>query len=188
MSLTQDFLNSLLRISAGQKEIQRHFDIRLDQSDTKLASVISSLQHISVVVEENNALLKAIVGRPAVKLVFTIELEGQTLKGVTHMIITDSQQFSISVQPVDAKGNAAVVDGPATFESSSPDILSVEPTGDLTALVVAVGPLGSAQIAVTVDADLGEGVRSVSGTLDVEVKGGEAVSLNISTGPVEEQP
>src|SRR5262249_32775936 len=101
--------------------------------------------------------------------------------------ITDTQKFSLTVQGVDAKGNPTGLDGAVSFTSSDPAILSVTSTGDLSADVVAVGPLGTAQIVGSGDADLGSGVVPVTGILDVTVIAGQAVNIAIAPGPVAEQ-
>jgi hypothetical protein len=101
--------------------------------------------------------------------------------------LTDSQQCALTIQPVDKKGQPAQVDvASAMWTSSNPDVAAVNSNG-LRATVVAGMP-GMAQINVTVDADLGEGVRELSGTLDVTVVAGDAVSLGIQTEPPVEQP
>jgi hypothetical protein len=52
----------------------------------------------------------------------------------------------------------------------------------LSAQIDAVGPLGNFQVTVTVDADLGEGVKPLIGILDVEVVASEAVVVNFQAG------
>ena len=109
-------------------------------------------------------------------------------KGVSMLILTDSQKCSIFISPVDAKGNLAEVQN-ITFKSTNPDVLDV--VQDLEdpkkAVVVALGPLGSAQVSVQADADLGEGIETLEGILDVEVKAGKAVALTVDAGTPEEQ-
>jgi hypothetical protein len=170
-------LKRLIDLVAILGDLRRHIDLRFDDIEASQARDHEILEAIRFVV----------IGGPPARLIFTVQIGEQILEGVTSMIITVTQKFSISVQPVDAKGNPAVVDGAATFESSNPAAIEVTPTGDLTADVRAVGVVGSGQVSVSVDADLGEGVRTISGVLDVEVQPGEAVALTINTGPVEEQ-
>jgi hypothetical protein len=102
--------------------------------------------------------------------------------------ITDSQAFTASVSAVDAKGNPALIDGAPIWTSSNPLIITVVPSANpLTARVSAVGPLGAAQVVVTADADLGAGVRTLTGILDVTILGGAAVSLSIAASTPQEQ-
>lgn len=104
-------------------------------------------------------------------------------------IISDSQQFRATVAFVDKKGNPALVEGAPTWGTSDASILTVTADADgMGALVVAAGPLGDAQVNVTGDADLGEGVTNVVGTLDVTVVAGAAIAANIGAATPEEQP
>lgn len=104
------------------------------------------------------------------------------------MILTDTQKVSCTLDPRNAKGNPAPLDGTPQWASSNPAVATVEPAADgLSAVVTAVAP-GTTQISVTADADLDEGeTREISGTLDIDVKAGEAVTLGITAGTPEEQ-
>ena len=105
------------------------------------------------------------------------------------LILTDTQQCALGIDPRNAKGNPAPVDGVPQWASSDPAVAVVEPAADgLTAVVKAVAQ-GTTQISVTADADLDEGeVRNITGVLDVEVRPAEAVTMGITTGTPEEQP
>lgn len=124
---------------------------------------------------------------PALRLLITINrllIEGTTPMAIT---ITDTQKFTATVTAVDARGNPATLDGPANFTVSDETLLFLANVSDLSADVLAIGPLGNAQLVVVADADLGEGIRTIQGVLDVTVVSGEAVSLNIVTSvPVEQ--
>lgn len=102
--------------------------------------------------------------------------------------MTVTQQFLASIQPVDAKGKPAPIDGAAVFSSSDESVAKVvaQPDG-LSALVVAQG-VGSYSISVSADADLGEGVTTLIANDTGTITQGQAVSLGITAGPVEEQP
>ena len=105
------------------------------------------------------------------------------------LVLTDSQQVSLGIAVTDKKGNPASIDGAPVWASSDSSVATVEPSADgMTAVAKAVGPLGTAQISVTADADLGEGVKSIVGTLDVQVVGGQAVAIGLNAGTPEEQP
>jgi hypothetical protein len=109
-------------------------------------------------------------------------------KGILMFVMTDSQKTKLSIAVVDKKGNPADVDGAPTWTSSDPSIVAVTPSEDgFTADVVAVGPIGQAQVNVTVDADMGEGKTELSGVLDVQIVGGAAASVAISADVAEEQ-
>lgn len=97
------------------------------------------------------------------------------------LLLTDVQHCSLHIQPVDARGNAAAIDGDPVWTVSDQTILSITPSVDgMTATITALGPLGTCQVNVTADADLGDGTHEISGVLDVQVQAGEAVSLGIT--------
>ena len=104
------------------------------------------------------------------------------------MIITDSDKQELLVNISSAKGNPAVLDGALTWASSNEAIITVTAGTDdgMSATMVAVGPVGTAQISARGDADRGDGVREIVGTLDVEVIGGEAMVITI--GPASTTP
>lgn len=110
-------------------------------------------------------------------------------KFLMALILTDSQQVQLSVAFADKKGNPAKVDGAPAWSVSDPAILTVTAAPDgLSAVVAAVGPIGTAQVSLKADADLGAGVKEVIGTLDIGVVAGEAVSAVLTGGAPTEQP
>ena len=105
------------------------------------------------------------------------------------LVLTDVQQVALSVSFLSKAGNPAKVDGAPVWSVSDPAVLTVTPAEDgLSALVATVGPLGTAQVSVQADADLGEGVTPIVGTLDVEVVASAAVSIAIAAGAPEDKP
>ncbi len=101
----------------------------------------------------------------------------------------DSPGFTLTCTPRDSLKNPCKVDGPAVFTSLNPDVLTVTPNADgLSAYVSPVGPLGFGQVKVSVDADLGEGVKTLEGTYDVTVTPGEAVDLGLEGSAPDPKP
>jgi len=125
---------------------------------------------------------------PAVKLEITAFLEdGTILNGVTQMDLRDDQQVALTIQPVDKKGKPALVDGVPVWAGSDDTVITVTAASDgMSAVVVGVAP-GTARVVVTADADLGSGVTDLTGTLDFNVTGGSAVTLNITAGTPTDQ-
>jgi hypothetical protein len=111
------------------------------------------------------------------------------LVGEKQMLkLTNTQQASLSISAVDRKGRPAQVDS-IVFTSSDPNVATVEQdTADPSKALLKAVDAGTAQINVTADADLGDGVSELSGVLDVTVVAGQAVALSIGTGTPEEQP
>lgn len=98
------------------------------------------------------------------------------------------QQCLVSIQPVDRKGNPAEVQN-IEWLTSNTDVIALEPSEDgKSCLVKSVGIPGTPTVQVSCDADLGEGVTNLVGTIAVEVVAAPAVNIVINPGAVEEQP
>jgi hypothetical protein len=122
---------------------------------------------------------------PQLGVRWTISTDAIVVKGDKHMAVTikDTEKFSVAISVVDAKGNPAVIDGVPAWSVSDPAGLALVAAADgLSAVITAVGPLGSFQATVEVDADLGVGVKALIGILDVEVVGSEAVAITFLPG------
>jgi len=96
-------------------------------------------------------------------------------------LLASGMQVDLSISYVDAGGNPAAVDGDVVWNTSDVSIIHVEtrPNDSTQATLVASGPIGRAQVSATADADLGEGVRTLITTFDVEVVAGEAIAGTI---------
>lgn len=100
--------------------------------------------------------------------------------------LLDSQKVRLSIAPLDAAGQPATIDGLPVWTSTDESVVSLEVAVDgMSVEAIATGPVGNAQVSVSVDADLGSGVRTLTATLDIEVVGGEAVTLSIAAGTPE---
>ena len=99
------------------------------------------------------------------------------------MTMKDNEKVKASVVFLDAKKNPAQVDGVPVWAGSNDAAFTVTAAADgLSADVVAVN-IGSGQVTVTADADLGAGVTTITGTLDVSIIAGNAVTVQINTDP-----
>lgn len=106
------------------------------------------------------------------------------------LILTDDQQVNLTAAFTTKAGNPARVDGVPVWRSSDESVITVTAAEDgLSAVAVAVGPLGSAQVSVEADADLDEGEeRLITGVLDIEVRASEAVVAVVAAGAPEPKP
>ena len=105
------------------------------------------------------------------------------------LTLTTTQLVEGTLQPVDAKGNPAPVEaGSILFSSSDESVFTIERDAENESkmTVIAVG-IGVAQLNYSADADLGEGVTTISGFTAVEVIAAEAVGFGISFGEPQEQ-
>ena len=119
---------------------------------------------------------------------WSINVNGIISKNITMLVLPNDQKVVATVEPVDAKGNPASIDGIPAWSSSSTSIATVNPlpadgSGKFSAEVIPASQLGTCQINVTADADLGSGIQQISGVLDLQVVGGQAVGFTITTSP-----
>jgi len=121
------------------------------------------------------------------RIIFSIKTESNVLaRNITMLVLPIDQKVHCSIEPVDAKGNPAPIDGVPTWTSSNESIATVtadpsDGSGVFKAWVTPVGQIGSCQINVTADADLGSGVTTIHGVLDITTAAGQAVGFQIST-------
>jgi len=98
--------------------------------------------------------------------------------------IRDDQQVTLTASALDDEGNPAAAT--IAFSSSDETVAAVTDNGDGTALLVASpgeGGLGTATVTATVTDLSGDAV--ITGTFDVEVVAGDAVTVNITPGAPE---
>ena len=111
-------------------------------------------------------------------------------QGVSPMslILSVVQQVTLSIAPVDVKGNPAPIDGAPAWSVIDPTIatLAVAPDGLSAELIAAT--VGHVQVTVSADARLGPDVSTITGVLEVDVVAAEAVSLGITAGEPVNQP
>ena len=109
---------------------------------------------------------------------FTVKSKGPT--AVYKLPV--GMKIDVAVSYVDAAGNPATVDGDVDWETSDKEIANVFRISgtDSTKVSVRAGKPGQTQISATADADLGEGVRNIITTMDIEVIPGEAVAGTIT--------
>ena len=104
-------------------------------------------------------------------------------------ILKDGQKVTLALEITDAEGNPAFGEGAPVWESSDPSLVEVvadpdDPTQAVASTVPGPG-LGTATVTAIVDADLGEGVVPVTGTLDIDVVAGDAAIVNLVAGDPE---
>jgi len=105
---------------------------------------------------------------------FIIKTKGNDLM----FTLPNDKNAQLTVTAVDADGNPAQVES-ITYTSSNPEVATVDETGLVTSVSI-----GTAQINVTADADLSEGVTELIGLLEVEVVSGQAVAFTVSASLV----
>ena len=116
-------------------------------------------------------------------LLFTIIVGGKQM-----ITINENQRVLLTAEALSAKGNIAPIDGPVVWTvTTGSQFVTLTPVDDLSVYVVAIGPIGNAIVEASADADLGSGQTFITNTIEVEVIGGQAITLNIIPGIPEEQ-
>ena len=107
---------------------------------------------------------------------------------MSKLTLSDVQKCTFTVVAIDGAGNPAPLDGAPQWSAAgaNPEVIQLVPSNDgLSCVVVAAGPLGTAQVTVTGDALIGDGVVAVSGVLDVEVTASQATQITINASAPE---
>ena len=168
MSILIAIYNAVLDIIARQK-LSEQREIRLQKDVSQILSLLLFEQ--------------------AATITFSATIDGKTSVGVSNVTLTDSQKAVLSITVLDAKKNPAQLDGVPAWATSYETIATIDTSADptgMSAVLFGVRP-GSCTVTVTGDADLGEGVVPIVGTLDVSVTPGQAVIIAINAGEVSEQ-
>jgi len=127
------------------------------------------------------------------RIIVTFFINGIKIKGNTTMVsMSYSQKVTVEIQAVDSNGNPAQVEaGSINVSSSNPEVCSIvrdaENENRFDIYGSNNGTVGVAQIDISADADLGEGVSTITGFIGVEITPKQAVGLGITIGePVEQ--
>jgi hypothetical protein len=136
------------------------------------------------------AMITFTIGEFVFKGVSIMPAAGQAVSTYSSATMPVGSMATCSVEWKDAAGNPVKVDGPTTWISTEPTIVQVTggSSNPLITNIYAPGPLGTAQVQASADADMGEGVRKVTAVLDVTVIMGEAVSGEIKFTPTGSHP
>jgi hypothetical protein len=112
---------------------------------------------------------------------FTLK-NGQKTK-VENMFLKVSEALPLSIEVKDIFGNMAKVDGAPAWALTDSALGTLEVAeGGMSAVLKPAGLVGALKVQVSVDADLGEGVKTILGELEVQLLSGEAVSVVVSAG------
>ncbi len=98
--------------------------------------------------------------------------------------ITNEQKVLVTLDPKTAAGAPASIDGNATFEVTSGDA-TVEVVDATSAWLISGTNVGNSTISVSADADLGEGVATLTDTIDLAVVSAAASTLALVAGTPE---
>jgi len=95
--------------------------------------------------------------------------------------IDNESKIEVTLAPATASGNPAPLDGVPSWSVIEGDA-TLEVSEDGLSCFLVSGEVGNSVIEVSADADLGEGVRSLTDTIDLAVVSAEASALGLSVG------
>ena len=99
-----------------------------------------------------------------------------------EVTLTNEQKVNATIAPVTETGKPAKLDGKPSWTVASGECTVVVADDGLSADIVSGDSPGDSEILVEADADLGEGVQTVSDVIKVIVKGALATSLGLKLG------
>ena len=102
--------------------------------------------------------------------------------------ITNEQQVDVTVSPRTDSGKPAKLDGSPAWTVISGNSQVVVSEDGLSATLVSSDQPGDTVIAVSADADLGEGVEEIADTITLSVIGATAKNLGLTAGTPTPKP
>lgn len=96
--------------------------------------------------------------------------------------ITNEQKVQVTLQPLTAAGNPAILDGAPVWAVTEGDATLEVAEDGLSAFLVSGAADVNSTIAVTADADLGEGVVALADTITLAVVAASASTLGLVAG------
>jgi hypothetical protein len=96
--------------------------------------------------------------------------------------ITNEEKVQVTLAPTTAAGNPAILDGVPTWAVTEGDATLEVSEDGLSAFLVSGNADVNSKIEVTADADLGEGVITLTDVIDLAVVAAQASALGIVTG------
>lgn len=119
--------------------------------------------------------------KPVVGFSVQVRSRKTTHKPMLEVKLTTEQEVDVALTPTTEAGQPAQLDGVPNWSIISGDG-SVTPSDDgLSAIIYSENP-GTTQILVEADADLGDGVETVSGIITLTVTGAKAKFLGLTVG------
>lgn len=97
---------------------------------------------------------------------------------MAEIAITSEQKVHVKLNPTTAAGSPSSLDGAATFAVESGDA-TVEPDADGLGAYLISGAAGVSVISVSADADLGEGVVTITDSITLTVSDPFAANLGL---------
>lgn len=96
--------------------------------------------------------------------------------------LKDSDKVTLTISPKDAKGKPAKLDGIPVWTVDAANVAGMVVSADGLSVEINAGDPGTARVAVSADGDMGPGVTTLAGFIDISVIPGAAVTIDITPG------
>lgn len=158
-----------------------------------LNNVISIGVKLTILISKVDATFKLVqkllaLENQAVQFSFDcIKPDGEIEENSMATILTDTQQFTLTLKPLTANKKPAPVEAGSVIWTG-PNFVEITPSADgMSALIKALTVGANDNISASADADLGAGVVTISGTYEVSVIASQAQTLGFEASEPEEQ-
>lgn len=102
-----------------------------------------------------------------------------------EITITNEQKIKVTLAPVTSTGKPARLDGIPSWSVVNGNSTILPDADGMGCYLISADMPGDTVVLVSADADLGEGVVTVSDTITLHVQGAQAASLGLSVGTAE---
>jgi|SRR5215813_13642375 len=102
--------------------------------------------------------------------------------------ITTEQQVMVHLNPTTSRGKPVAVDGIPTWEVAAGDVILQPSATGLDCNIVSPDSAGESQVLVSADADLGEGVTTITDTIKITAGDPQATSLGLKADAPVDKP
>lgn len=96
--------------------------------------------------------------------------------------LNNEQKVTATLAPKTGKGKSVAVDGKPTWTVATGDVTLEVADDGMSATIISSDSPGTSEVVVEADADLGEGVVTISEVLEVTVAGALASNLGLTVG------
>lgn len=103
------------------------------------------------------------------------------------MQLTADQQVVLSITGEDKYGNTVPITGDVVWQSSDESVVQVSSSSPEQATAVAVGPVGTAAVTVTNDANR-DGTGDFMGSIAIDVVAGTIAEINVTAAEPTAKP
>jgi hypothetical protein len=102
------------------------------------------------------------------------------------LYLKSNQNVTLTFSPLDNAGNPIAIVNIPTWDATGPAILTLTPNEDgRNCLAQSNGSMGTVKVHVYAQANMGDGVKTITDFIDIEVQDGTYVPFSITVGTIQ---